>query len=182
MSRSAAPAPAPGEADFISIALVNTRVTGAGVLVERLGTAGDLCEWEIAHGLTMGKPSQRHLRQMCLLRDDVRALFVALRAPDPLPSGLVGRINSAAARRGYLQLTIDRAAVWDSEDPSNPQAVIARDAILLASSPHAERLRTCAADDCDRMFLQDHGRRLWCSPQCGNRMRVRRHHARHHTR
>jgi hypothetical protein len=39
-------------------------------------------------------------------------------------------------------------------------------------------VRTCAAEDCDRMFVQDHGRRIWCSARCGARIRGRRRSAR----
>ncbi|MFE9682238.1 CGNR zinc finger domain-containing protein [Streptomyces sp. NPDC006285] len=30
-----------------------------------------------------------------------------------------------------------------------------------------------------RYFLQDHPRQEWCTPSCGNRARVARHHERH---
>ncbi|MET9049418.1 CGNR zinc finger domain-containing protein, partial [Streptomyces sp. NPDC004362] len=37
------------------------------------------------------------------------------------------------------------------------------------------------APNCLLFFVKNHARREWCSPTCGNRMRVARHHRRHHT-
>lgn len=40
-------------------------------------------------------------------------------------------------------------------------------------------LRACHAPGCVLYFVQQHARREWCSPECGNRVRVARHYARH---
>lgn len=58
---------------------------------------------------------------------------------------------------------------------------VARDAADFLTSGNLSRLRVCAADDCDWLFL-DQSRnqsRVWCNMQvCGNRAKARRHYAR----
>ena len=59
---------------------------------------------------------------------------------------------------------------------------LALDAFALATSPDAERVKTCEGDGCGWLFL-DRSRnqsRRWCdSADCGNRDRMRRYYLRH---
>lgn len=58
---------------------------------------------------------------------------------------------------------------------------MAREAVELFDVDNAERIRTCAADDCDLVFFDASrsNNRRWCSMQrCGNRAKVRGHRAR----
>ena len=87
------------------------------------------------------------------------------------------RINESAAEPIHRVLPAERQVRMEQGDRTI-EAHYARDVIRVASSADAARVRTCAADDCDRLFIQAHGRRLWCSAACGNRVRVRRHAAR----
>jgi predicted RNA-binding Zn ribbon-like protein len=63
--------------------------------------------------------------------------------------------------------------------PTTASAVlstVARDAIEVLTGPAAGRLRECAADDCQLIFLDTSrpGARRWCSMErCGNRHKVR---------
>ncbi|MEU1601426.1 CGNR zinc finger domain-containing protein [Streptomyces sp. NPDC005708] len=41
-------------------------------------------------------------------------------------------------------------------------------------------MRPCLAPNCLLFFVKNHARREWCSPACGNRVRVARHYRRHH--
>ncbi|MBZ9643780.1 CGNR zinc finger domain-containing protein, partial [Streptomyces sp. PSKA30] len=58
-------------------------------------------------------------------------------------------------------------------------AVLAQAAIAFLASPDRQRLRACHAPRCVRYFLKEHPRQEWCTPSCGNRARVARHHERH---
>ncbi|MFJ8363972.1 CGNR zinc finger domain-containing protein [Streptomyces sp. NPDC093984] len=58
---------------------------------------------------------------------------------------------------------------------------IAHQAVELLTGPDRERLRPCLAPNCLLYFFKNHPRREWCSPACGNRVRVARHYQRHHT-
>jgi predicted RNA-binding Zn ribbon-like protein len=55
---------------------------------------------------------------------------------------------------------------------------IARSAIELLGGPDGERIRSCAASGCGRVFVATRPGRTWCSNDCGNRTRVARHYAR----
>ncbi len=65
--------------------------------------------------------------------------------------------------------------------PGQALATIARDAVRLFSDHAHDRLRRCAADDCDLVFYDESrsNNRRWCSMQrCGNRAKVRAHRSR----
>ena len=55
---------------------------------------------------------------------------------------------------------------------------LGREVVSLLTSDDP-RLRPCLAPSCAYFFWK-HARREWCSPACGNRARVARHHQRHH--
>jgi predicted RNA-binding Zn ribbon-like protein len=58
--------------------------------------------------------------------------------------------------------------------------LIAHQAVDLFTGPDRDRLRPCLAPNCLLYFVKNHARREWCSPACGNRVRVARHYRRHH--
>ena len=90
----------------------------------------------------------------------------------------------AALRHTRLERT-PRGFAWGwSRAPDALDRVlwpVARDAADFLTSGDLSRLRVCAADDCDWLFL-DQSRnqsRVWCNMQvCGNRAKARRHYAR----
>ncbi|WP_189530423.1 CGNR zinc finger domain-containing protein [Streptomyces roseolilacinus] len=59
-------------------------------------------------------------------------------------------------------------------------AALAHAAIAFLAGPDRPLLRACHAPRCVRYFLKGHPRQEWCTPSCGNRARVARHHTRHH--
>jgi predicted RNA-binding Zn ribbon-like protein len=59
--------------------------------------------------------------------------------------------------------------------------LIAHQAVELLTGADRERLRPCLAPNCLFYFFKNHPRREWCSPACGNRVRVARHYRRHRT-
>lgn len=79
--------------------------------------------------------------------------------------------------------------VWDDAGPgrlSRDVAVdgadrvlgaIARSCVELLAGEERDRLHECASDRCILLFVAT-GRRRWCSPACGNRVRVARHYER----
>ncbi|MFE0632773.1 CGNR zinc finger domain-containing protein [Streptomyces sp. NPDC058864] len=58
--------------------------------------------------------------------------------------------------------------------------LIAHQAVEFFTGPDRNRLRACLAPSCLLFFVKNHARREWCSPACGNRVRVARHYRRHH--
>ncbi|MET0966220.1 MAG: ABATE domain-containing protein [Nakamurella sp.] len=90
----------------------------------------------------------------------------------------VATINQAAGSAPLVpQITAAGHGSWRS--PITASAVlstVARDAIEVLTGPAAGRLRECAADDCQLVFLDTSrpGARRWCSMErCGNRHKVR---------
>jgi predicted RNA-binding Zn ribbon-like protein len=58
-------------------------------------------------------------------------------------------------------------------------AMLAEQGVALFAGERRGELRACLAPGCVLYFLREHPRRGWCSPACGNRARVARHHRRH---
>ncbi|WP_406193978.1 CGNR zinc finger domain-containing protein [Kitasatospora sp. NBC_01560] len=84
------------------------------------------------------------------------------------------RINRAAAHPAPTP-ELDPAGhlTWHADDPvAATLALVARDALDLATSAAATRVRECAGPDCCALFLDNSrpGTRRWCSMDiCGNR-------------
>lgn len=179
------PTPAPGEERSVALALVNTRVSGTRGVFDGLSGADELHGWLQRRGLLGTTEATTDERSDLLrLRDDARSVLIAVEGRTAPDRPVLDRVNAAASEPVHPVLEIRGPTPemrWEPTARERPTARIARDLILFAVSPEAARLRTCAADDCDRMFVQDHGRRIWCSPGCGNRMRVQRHAARTRT-
>ncbi|MCK7624857.1 CGNR zinc finger domain-containing protein [Streptomyces sp. RS10V-4] len=132
------------------------------------------------------------------LRAAVRALFArAVRPGPPSPADAhrllpedtaLGRLNAAAARVPTAPRLLWEAGadpvLRDLPAGSPPAAdrltaALARAALTFLAGPDRTRLRACPAPRCVRYFVKDHARQEWCSPSCGNRARVARHHRRH---
>jgi predicted RNA-binding Zn ribbon-like protein len=63
-------------------------------------------------------------------------------------------------------------------DARHALSALARDAIDLFTGPLRERVRACAAEDCELLFVDASppGRRRWCSMnRCGSRANLRRY-------
>ncbi|GAA4910617.1 CGNR zinc finger protein [Stackebrandtia albiflava] len=140
------------------------RCTGAGLVLERTATGGDLAA------------VRDFLADWCEVVDTSEA---AARAR------LLNRLLAeyAAAPR----LTDHVGTGWHlhfrSEDlPVRGQlaALISVGTALHLAGRGMDRLGRCAAEGCDRVFadVSRNGRQRYCSPACGNRDAVRRHRAR----
>lgn len=104
------------------------------------------------------------------------------RAESPDPADLA-TVNEAAARSPLVPtVTADGTRGWRAPATGTQLlSTLARDAIDLLTGPHAQRIRVCAAADCQLMYVDTSrpGRRRWCSMEhCGNRHKVRTHRAR----
>jgi predicted RNA-binding Zn ribbon-like protein len=80
-----------------------------------------------------------------------------------------------------VELTVDGSAVCRAATVDQALAHIAREAIALFTGPLRERVRTCAAADCQLLFVDASrpGRRQWCSmARCGNLAKTRAYRGR----
>ena len=151
--------PAPGAAEHVSLALVDSAVTLPGEHADELGSPAEATAWLIAHDLA---PEQTALLPYCQsrltgLRAELRALFAAQVDGETPPQRALDGINRALASASgapLLRHDADRGL------------------------HRAARLARCEAQPCDRFLLRTHGRRQWCSTRCGDRVRAARAYAR----
>ncbi|MFI6493181.1 CGNR zinc finger domain-containing protein [Streptomyces sp. NPDC050564] len=189
-----------GDARLALDLALTIRHDGHGGVADDLADPTGLTAWVHAHrdtlpgaGRFVADPAT--LTAVRDLRAAVRALFArAVRPGEPSPADAarllpvpqaVERLNAAAG----LAATVP-VLVWDEgadpvvreEAPSGDiplTAVLARAATAFLASPDRRRLRACHAPRCVRYFIKEHPRQEWCTPSCGNRARVARHHERH---
>lgn len=154
------------------------------------GGEGEAAKWEILHapddiarflGIIINtEPPVVHTTDMEAvhdLRGAISGLARSRAAGVAEPRGVVGVINHAAAHPSLVpQLAEDGTSRLRRGDAGQALSTIARDAIDLFSSPLADRVRICAADDCGLLYVDTSrpGTRRWCSMDwCGDRAKKR---------
>ncbi|MFG1818111.1 CGNR zinc finger domain-containing protein [Kribbella sp. NPDC049174] len=87
-------------------------------------------------------------------------------------------IEKASGRRQLVPA--DEGASWElPEDLAQPLDQVALLAGELFTGPSRAHVRLCPGESCGWLFLDQRGRRRWCSmATCGNRAKVRAHAAR----
>jgi len=171
----------------VALALVNTEVVVRDSVEDLLPDADAVRRFLTMHELPV--PSglgPGDVEAVGRLRAAVRATFLARASGTPPPPEALAELNTttvAAPRApqidwrpdGWTRTWRDTTATLDGS-----RAVLAADAIEVVAGRHGPALRLCEAHGCQRFFLQDHGRRRWCSTRCGDRVRVARHYAKTH--
>ncbi|UED84752.1 CGNR zinc finger domain-containing protein [Streptomyces profundus] len=120
------------------------------------------------------------------LRDALWGLALARVASQPLPAAELAVVNAAAAKAPLTPaLTPDGTRAWAGQ-PTVEQllSTVARDAVELFTGPFADRIRMCAADDCQLVYADTSrpGRRRWCAMEhCGTLNKTRTHRTRRTT-
>jgi predicted RNA-binding Zn ribbon-like protein len=145
---------------------------------ERIPAAADLGRWFHDAGLADHPVavSPRTFTKALELREALYRLFTGTtRAAD------VDLVNQWTARPlPGPRLTRDLRAESGTTDAGGLLSVLARDAVDLLTGPFADRIRTCAADDCSLLFVDESraGRRRWCSMNtCGARAKMAHYRA-----
>ena len=183
--------PAPGEDRSVALALANTELSPRGRTLELLPDAAALARWLRGHQLpappaaAIAEPELDRLRG---LRTAIRAVFAARAAGGRAPRTAVADVNRAAALAPRVPRLVwgPAGARGETTWPASAApleialATIAADAIATVLGTTGRRLRACEAHGCGRLFIQDHGRRRWCSRTCGDRVRFARHYRRTH--
>jgi predicted RNA-binding Zn ribbon-like protein len=182
--------------------LVNTASARRdGPFRERLLTYDDLVRWAERVALlgptrARGLRSEAHVRpadaaaaldRMRALREAIYRVFSAIAQEEEPASHDIGHIQAAAAEAAVRRRIVRRTDgqfhyEWpDSTDLAQlawPVAVSAAD--LLVSGDHA-RIKECATDNCNWLFIDSsrNRSRRWCDMKdCGNRAKARRHYHR----
>lgn len=121
-------------------------------------------------------------KRIVRLRDATRAIVRALRggaSPDAADIMLLNEERLEAERHGQHIVSGDHL-VWAFDEGRDLERIIwpvAREAVRFLSEGNMTRVRECAADDCEWMFLDTskNGSRRFCNAAtCGGATRVRR--------
>ena len=121
------------------------------------------------------------------LREAIYRVFTARAAGEELPAADLERISDenarAAENRVLTPAGVGRCSFeWRGADAlDRPLWPVAVSAVNLAASDAAERVKECATDNCNWLFLDasKNRSRKWCEmAECGNRAKARRHYHR----
>jgi predicted RNA-binding Zn ribbon-like protein len=186
---------------------LNTRAGWPTQTNEYLHTYPHVAVWARERGLVDAERCQRALaaaRRDPSGAEDVRLRAMALREA-LRPVLVAGQGSPAAARSGWQVVRAEAAAAlrevelappvgdvteglasWRLRPTTDPLLVPFAELVLdmsrLLTEPAAQHVRACPMPDCGWVFADPSGRRRWCSMAwCGNRSKVRRHHARQRT-
>ena len=183
--------PALGEP--VAIELANTLFTDGGRPLDALTSPAALSRWLKTNAERIASPPPRRLSTGELerareLRATIRTLLAKALAGDPPPAAAIRHLNQLAALA-----PITPRLDWRTGEPPTARlsvsatgrfdavlTLLAQSAIDVLAGSGAGRLRRCEAPGCICYYLKDHPRRAWCSPKCGNRVRVARHYQRRH--
>ena len=175
------------DAGSLSLDFVHSGGIGRWAVFESLHEPLDLVRWLAEPPLGLPRElaaTEDDLADARSLRHAMSLVVRAVAAGARPPTDAVDAVNAAAAsptlapqldprtgERAWAQpVTVHRAL-----------AALARDLVQVLTGPSASRIRECAADDCQLVFVDvsRSGRRRWCAMQrCGNRAKVRTHRSR----
>ena len=170
--------------------------------IDHLRTYGDLIAWArqagavapgvaralLAEAAARPEAARRALATAIDAREMLYRLFAAVAAgkrPRPEDLAVLNDHVPAAFARAYMAVA-DRTFILKAEaaadDLASPLAPVIQSAIELLTSADVARLRACAADTCEWLFLDTtkNRTRRWCDMKvCGNRAKIRRFRFRH---
>jgi predicted RNA-binding Zn ribbon-like protein len=164
---------------------VHTAATASGAEPELVVDKGTLERW-LAHvlGSDVVRAEPDDVAAAHQLREALERLVRARGQGRPLTPGDVQILNVfAAAPPPVFQLTVDGAFAPSVISAAAGLSFLARDAIDLLAGPLGHRIRVCAADGCEFLFVDASrpGTRRWCSMQrCGNLSKLRAYREAHH--
>ncbi|MGP4024653.1 CGNR zinc finger domain-containing protein [Actinomadura sp. 3N407] len=147
----------------------------------------DLSDWADRSRLTPTPALQISKTEVTNARNLRDALFRVVLAhlhSDPYPPGDLKTLNKAAARPALAPAITPTGERQWAGTPTGTHllATVAQDAIELLTGPSAHRIRTCAGENCQLVYVDTSrpGRRRWCSMEhCGNLHKVRALRSRH---
>lgn len=171
----------------LCLELLPTGGPGPYRVYEVLHEPGDLAAWAERSRLAPTPVLEITAAELTTARHFRDTLFAVVQARtrgEPPAAADLEIVNEAAARPPLVPaVTADGTRGWQSPGTGTQLlSTLARDAIELLTGPYAQRIRVCAAADCQLMYVDTSrpGRRRWCSMEhCGNRHKVRAHRSRH---
>ena len=170
-----------------------------GPFKEKLETYDDLLTWAIQAGqLTDAEATDLRAKAAAspeqadavvergrVLREAIYRVFTKLSAGEPLPAGDLKLISSEYGRAAVNRLLTPSGVgvctfEWQTHDAlDRPLWPVAVSATNLVASEDASRVKECATENCNWLFLDasKNRSRRWCEmKECGNRAKARRHY------
>lgn len=172
-----------------------------GPLKEKLESYADLVGWAVQAEQVTEEEAAHLLRKAAAdpagagavlergraLREAVYRVFSARNAGADLPADDLSLISDEHARAAVNRILTPGGIgcccfQWQTYDAlDRPLWPVAVSAVNLASSEDAARVKECATDNCNWLFLDasKNRSRRWCEmKECGNRAKARRHYQR----
>ena len=166
----------------LCLELLTTGGPGAFRRYESLHAPADLAAWAERSRLSptpVPEITEAEVGAARKVRDALwRVVLARTEGASAGTSGDVRLVNEAAARPPLVPaIGADGARTWAGPcSGTQLLSTVARDAVELLTGSHAHRIRMCAADDCQLVYVDTSrpGRRRWCSMEhCGNLHKVR---------
>lgn len=172
----------------LSLDLVNTELVSRGQRQDLLLSEVDVLDW-----LTVIKEQnsfwddrlclkvKERIGQVlvCLLemRTILRKQFELIADGNPIPADFIAYLENKIEKSPFTYKLSDQKLVpipvGEAEDIL--QSYIAFDSLTLIAEHKLSSLKRCSNDDCVLLFIDESGRRKWCSMKiCGNRKKVAR--------
>lgn len=170
----------------LPLALANTVKVRRGRPTDEIDTVEGFGAWLDQADPTLAASLPRELgeaelREAHVLREAVRGVFAAVVEGREPEAEEMERLNEFAAAAPFWPelrwqgglASVRRTA---AEPVTAALAEVAAAAIELVASEESADLAACASPECCCYLVRDDPRRKWCSPSCGNRVRVNRHY------
>ncbi len=172
-----------------------------GPFKDKLDSYGDLLSWAV-HAEQLTEAEAEDLRAVAVahpseaqavlergraLREAIYRVFTRRSAGEELPSGDLKLISAEYGRAAVNRLLTPSgvgvcAFEWRTHEAlDRPLWPVAVSATNLVASEDAVRVKECATDNCNWLFLDasKNRSRRWCEmKECGNRAKARRHYHR----
>ncbi|WP_148356797.1 CGNR zinc finger domain-containing protein [Peribacillus simplex] len=172
----------------LSLDLVNTELVSRGQRQDLLLSERDVLDW-----LTVIKGNnsyldnqlsskikeriQRVFAGILEMRTIFRKQFELIADGNPIPDEFIAYLEKKIEKSPFTYKLSDQKLVpipvGEAEDIL--QSYIAFDSLTLIEKNKLSSLKRCSNDDCVLLFIDESGRRKWCSMKiCGNRKKVAR--------
>ncbi|MFD1175446.1 CGNR zinc finger domain-containing protein [Paenibacillus puldeungensis] len=170
-----------------SLDLVNTELVRRGQRHDLLTSLDDVMDWLNVEAECLGiddmllgevGPRERQLISCILeLRAMLRKQFEQIADGHPISNHFIAYLETKIERAPFTyklkNQTLLPVPVGKVEDAIG--SLIAYDALTLIQSQKLDYLKHCSNPDCVLLFIDESGRRKWCSMQiCGNRKKAAR--------
>lgn len=170
-----------------SLDLVNTELVRRGLRHDLLTSLNDVMDWLMIEAQSLGiddtilaevgSRDKQVISCILELRAMLRKQFELIAEGYPISEHFIAYLETKIERAPFTyklkNQTLLPVPVGKVEDAIG--SLIAYDALTLIQSQKLDYLKHCSNPDCVLLFIDESGRRKWCSMQiCGNRKKAAR--------